>query len=102
MRSGIVICLLMAVFCAVGMVFVFNRLYLPTRDKLRLAEAKITSYEQRIEEYRHAEVQTANTIKRLKSEVAQDKATHDWSVTPVPPAILNVLRSAHQSASGEH
>lgn len=96
------ICALIAIFSVVALCAVFNKLYLPTRDKLSLAEQKINSYEKKIEEYRYAEIQTAETIQLLKNKISEDKEALDWSSHPVPASIINILRETHERATGNH
>lgn len=96
------ICALLAIFSVVLLVAVINKLYLPTRDKLTLAEGKIASYETKIEEYRNAEIQTAQTIQRLKERISENKEALDWSQHPVPDSVLNILQESHQTATGRY
>lgn len=91
--------ILITIILACTLVFVFKQMYLPTRDKLLLTERKIASYEQQIEAYRHAEIQTAQTINKLKEKISQDKEALDWSNQPVPAAVLGVLQDTHQTAT---
>lgn len=102
MKELVGISILIAVFCIVALIYVVDNLYFPTRDKLTLAESKITSYERKIEEYRHAEVKTAQTIQKLHNQISLDKASLDWSHQPIPTAVLNVLQDAHRTATSGH
>lgn len=102
MKNFSLIVSLLLIISITSCISIIKRAYLPTRDKLIAAEEKIALYEKKIEEYRYAEIQTAQTIQKLQEKISHDKESLDWSREPIPAPVLNVLRDAHKTATSRY